>query len=219
MANTPLDLIRPGAFGVILAAGLMSGSAHAQSAPERGVFVTQIGDGGRAAITQQNSDSFARIVQDGNDNEIDLAQNGDAPHRAQIAQNGDDNQIGAQQDGDGSTDLTVVQDGDRNSAVVLQREVSAAEQSSASILQRGNGNSVILAQNGSDNQALLEQLGDDNAMNVTQTDSGNRLEWSQNGDNLSNLGIVQTGGANMQITQSNTGGVQFTPPPSSGTGG
>lgn len=218
MATTPLDLIRSGAFSVMIAAGLMSGSANAQSTPERGVFITQIGDGSRATITQQNSDSFARVVQDGNANQVDLAQNGNATHRAQIAQNGDDNQVGAQQDGDGSTDLALVQDGNRNSAVVLQREVSAAEQSSASILQRGNGNSVILAQNGSDNQALLEQLGDGNAMNVTQTDNGNRLEWSQNGDNLSNLGIVQSGGANMQITQSNTG-VQFTPPPSSGSGG
>lgn len=212
MAKSTLDLIR---IGAVLGAGLIAAPVLAQSVPERGVFITQIGDGSRATVSQQNSDSFARVVQDGNDNQIDLAQNGSAPHRAQIAQNGDDNRVGAQQDGDGSTDLALVQDGNRNSAAVLQREVSAAEQSSASILQRGNGNSVILAQNGSDNQALLEQLGDGNEMNVTQTDNGNRLEWSQNGDNLSNLGIVQSGGANMQITQSNTG-VQFTPPPGSG---
>lgn len=212
MAKPTLDLIR---IGAVLCAGLIAAPVLAQSVPERGVFITQIGDGSRATVSQQNSDSFARVVQDGNDNQIDLAQNGSAPHRAQIAQNGDDNRVGAQQDGDGSTDLALVQDGNRNSAAVLQREVSAAEQSSASILQRGNGNSVILAQNGSDNQALLEQLGDGNEMNVTQTDNGNRLEWSQNGDNLSNLGIVQSGGANMQITQSNTG-VQFTPPPGSG---
>lgn len=212
MAKPTLDLIR---IGAVLGAGLIAAPVLAQSVPERGVFITQIGDGSRATVSQQNSDSFARVVQDGNDNQIDLAQNGSAPHRAQFAQNGDDNRVGAQQDGDGSTDLALVQDGNRNSAAVLQREVSAAEQSSASILQRGNGNSVILAQNGSDNQALLEQLGDGNEMNVTQTDNGNRLEWSQNGDNLSNLGIVQSGGANMQITQSNTG-VQFTPPPGSG---
>lgn len=212
MAKSTLDLIR---IGAVLGAGLIAAPVLAQSVPERGVFITQIGDGSRATVSQQNSDSFARVVQDGNDNQIDLAQNGSAPHRAQIAQNGDDNRVGAQQDGDGSTDLALVQDGNRNTAAVLQREVSAAEQSSASILQRGNGNSVILAQNGSDNQALLEQLGDGNEMNVTQTDNGNRLEWSQNGDNLSNLGIVQSGGANMQITQSNTS-VQFTPPPGSG---
>lgn len=189
--------------------------ATAQSEPTRGVFVTQIGDGSRVEVTQQNSDSLARIAQDGNDNQIDLNQNGSAPHRAQIGQNGDQNIIDAEQDGDGSADLTLAQDGDGNSALVLQREVSAAEQTSAAILQRGNGNRLILTQDGSDNSATLNQLGDDNIMTAAQEGSGNRLEWSQNGDGLSDLGITQIGGSNIQVTQSNTG-AQFAPPPGSG---
>jgi hypothetical protein len=214
MAIASLDLIR----GSILAAALIAVPALAQSATERGVFVTQIGDGSRANVIQRNSDSFARIVQDGDENEVDLAQNGSAPHRATIAQDGDGNVAGVEQDGDGSTDLTLVQEGDANSALVLQREISAAEQSSAAILQRGSGNRVILAQNGSDNEARLEQLGDGNTMTATQLDNGNRLQWSQNGDNLADLGIVQTGGASLQVTQSNIGGVQFAPPPGGGGG-
>lgn len=214
MAIAPHDMIRCG----ILAAAMIAVPALAQSTPERGVFVTQIGDDSRATVTQRNSDSFARIVQDGDGNQADLAQNGSAPHRATIAQDGDGNIVGAEQDGDGSTDLTLVQEGDGNSALVLQREISAVEESTAAIVQRGNGNRVILAQNGSDNEATLEQLGDGNTMTATQLDSGNRLQWSQNGDNLADLGIVQTGGASLQITQSNIGGVQFAPPPGGGGG-
>jgi hypothetical protein len=200
------------AAAALLAVGAIAAPASAQSAPERGVFVTQIGDGSRANVAQQNSESLARIVQDGNNNEADLDQRGTAPHRAQIAQDGDDNQVGVTQEGDGSTELALAQEGNGNQALVLQREVSASEQSLASVLQRGNGNSIVLVQDGSDNEASLTQLGDGNAMTATQLDSGNRLVWAQYGDGLSDLQIVQTGGANLQITQSSTG-VQFTPPP------
>lgn len=207
-----LRLIGTSAMAALLAAGAISAPALSQTAPERGVFVTQIGDGSRADVAQQNSDSFARIVQDGNDNEADLDQTGAAPHRAQIVQDGDDNRVGVTQEGDGSTELALAQEGNGNLALVLQREASASEQSAASILQRGNSNSIVLVQDGSDNEASLTQLGDGNAMTATQLDSGNRLVWAQNGDGLSDLQITQTGGANLQITQSNTG-VQFTPPP------
>lgn len=210
------------AYGLAIGAALIAPAViHAQSAPERperperGVFVTQIGDGSRVDVTQQNSDSLARIAQDGNDNQIDLDQTGTAPHRAQIAQNGDANVIDAKQDGDGSAELTLAQDGNGNTAAVLQREVSAAERTRAAILQRGNGNRLILAQDGSDNSAALNQLGDDNTMTAGQEGSGNRLEWTQNGDNLADLQILQTGNGNLQITQSNTG-AQFAPPPGSG---
>lgn len=196
---------------VALFAGLAT-AALAHDAPERGVFVTQIGDGSRATIVQQNSDSLARGVQDGNDNKLELAQNGAAVHRAQIAQDGDGNNVGAEQDGDGSAELTLVQGGNGNSAIVFQREASAAEQTGAEIFQSGNGNSIILAQDGSDNIALLEQAGDDNIMTASQLNSGNRLEWSQNGDGLADLQIEQTGGGNLQITQSITS-AQFAPPP------
>ena len=203
-------------IGLALLLGGLCAPALAQSAPERGVFVTQIGDGSRANIAQQNSESLARVVQDGNDNQVDLVQNGAAPHRALIAQNGDNNVIDASQDGDGSAEMTLLQDGNANLAMVVQSETSASDRSVAAVFQRGNGNSAILSQSGSDNEATLEQLGNANIMSASQQGEGNRLQWSQSGDGLSDLGIVQTGGANMQITQSNTGTAQFAPPPGSG---
>jgi hypothetical protein len=216
-ATGSLDLIRTSvAAGILLAAAAVAAPALAQqSGPDRGVFVTQIGDGSRTDIAQQNADGFARVVQDGNDNRVTLTQKGIAPHRAQIAQDGDSNLVAAEQDGDGSTELGLGQDGSGNSALVFQRETSAGGQSAAAILQRGNDNSLVLVQDGSDNQASLTQLGNGNTMTATQLDSGNRLQWTQNGDGLADLQITQTGGASLQITQSNTG-VQFAPPPGSG---
>jgi len=189
--------------------------AAAQSTPERGVFISQIGDAGRVDVTQQNADSLARIAQDGDGNQITLDQTGSAPHRAQIAQNGDGNLVAAQQDGDGTTDLALAQDGDQNTAVLFQNELSASAQTTAAVAQRGNGNTVVLAQDGSDNSARLDQVGNDNTMTATQLNNGNRLEWSQNGDGLADLGVVQTGNGNLQITQSTTD-AQFAPPPGAG---
>ena len=211
MARLSHDLIRCS----ILAAALITAPALAQSAPERGVFVAQIGDGNRSDVSQQNADSFARVVQNGDGNTVELAQDGDAPHRAQIAQDGDGNIVSATQDGDGSTELTLVQDGNGNRASILQRETSIAERTGADVLQRGNGNTMVLTQNGSDNTASLTQQGDDNVMTAAQLDSGNRLAWSQIGDGLTDLRIEQQGGANLEITQSLTG-AQFAPPPGSG---
>lgn len=199
------------ALGLLLCA-VPGVPALAQSAPERGVFVTQIGDAPRAAITQRNADSLARVVQDGTNNQLDLTQEGSAPHTAQIAQDGDDNSVNALQDGDGSTDLALAQEGSGNAAIVSQREQSALAETVATIVQRGNGNSIILVQDGSDNQAQLTQEGDNNIMTASQLDSGNRLEWNQLGDGLADLRIEQTGGAAVQITQSNAG-VAFAPPP------
>jgi Curlin associated repeat len=188
--------------------------AAAQTTPERGVFVTQIGDVSRVAIIQRNADSLAQVAQDGANNQVDLKQEGTAPHRAQIGQEGDDNAVDAAQDGDGSTDLAIAQDGNGNTVLVVQREDSAAAQTTATIIQRGNGNSIDLGQDGSDNQAQLTQNGDNNVMTASQLDSGNRLEWNQIGDGLSDLQIIQTGGSTMQVTQSNVGAA-FAPPPSS----
>ena len=189
-------------------------AAQAQTTPERGVFVTQIGDAPRAEITQRNADSLARIAQDGTNNALDLEQNGSAPHRAQIAQDGDDNMVIARQDGDGSTNLTLVQEGNANMAMLQQREQSSTAQTAAAILQRGDGNSIILEQDGSDNSATLNQVGDRNTMTATQLNSGNRLEWNQIGNGLSDMLVEQSGNGNILITQSNSGAA-FAPPPSS----
>lgn len=206
---------RPLAYALLGCSALVGGlclPVAAQSTPERGVFVTQIGDSSRVTIVQRNGDSLAQVAQDGNNNQTDLKQEGPATQRAQIAQEGDDNSVDAQQDGDGSTDLALAQDGNGNSALVVQREDSAAAQTTATIVQRGNGNSIDLGQDGSDNQAQLTQDGDNNVMTASQLANGNRLEWNQIGDGLSDLQIVQTGGSTMQVTQSNVGAA-FAPPP------
>ena len=77
--------------------------------------------------------------------------------------------------------------------------------SAAAVLQSGNGNLLTLIQDGDDNQARLTQDGDDNTMTATQLDAGNRIEWMQDGDGLSDLQITQTGGASIQITETNSG--------------
>jgi len=42
-------------------------------------------------------------------------------------------------------------------------------------------------------------------MTATQLNSGNQLDWIQDGSGLSDLNITQSGGQEMQIVQSNTG--------------
>jgi len=176
--------------GAALLAFMLAVPGFAQTVPERGVFVTQVGDAPRAEITQRNADSLARVAQDGANNQVDLEQDGSAPHRAQIAQDGDDNVALARQDGDGTADLVLAQEGNGNSATLQKREDSGMAQTAAAILQRGNGNSIVLMQDGSDNDALLNQVG----------------------DGLSDMQVVQTGNGNIQITQSNSGAA-FAPPP------
>ncbi len=207
-----LMLLASGAMAVFAAPAL---AQSAPALPERGVFITQIGESSRAEVTQQNPDRIARIAQNGDGNQINLAQNGAASHRAQIAQDGDGNIVAAQQNGDGRADLALVQEGNSNIATLRQRELSAAGETSAAVFQRGNDNTVVLEQDGSDNSAALDQQGNGNTMTATQQNSGNRLEWSQTGDGLSDLQIVQTGNGGLQITQSTTG-AQFAPPPGSG---
>jgi hypothetical protein len=202
--------------GAALLAFMLAVPGFAQTVPERGVFVTQVGDAPRAEITQRNADSLARVAQDGANNQVDLEQDGSAPHRAQIAQDGDDNVALARQDGDGTADLVLAQEGNGNSATLQQREDSGMAQTAAAILQRGNGNSIVLMQDGSDNDALLNQVGDDNTMTATQLNTGNRLEWNQIGDGLSDMQVVQTGNGNIQITQSNSGAAFAAPPAAPG---
>jgi len=57
-------------------------------------------------------------------------------------------------------------------------------------------------QSGDNNQARLTQDGSGNAMTASQTGGNNQLTWTQTGDNLSDLGISQTGGQALLVTQS-----------------
>lgn len=70
------------------------------------------------------------------------------------------------------------------------------------LAQYGNGNVMALTQDGSDNLAQLSQQGDGNLMTASQSGAGNRLIWAPQSNNLSNLGIAQTGGQALQVTQS-----------------
>jgi hypothetical protein len=204
-----------------LCAGLMAGAlgasapALAQSQLERGVFVSQIGDNNRADTTQQAPDASAQIVQDGNDNEATLNQQGSGAHEAQIAQDGDGNIAIADQFGDGQAALVLVQQGDRNTLDMAQNQSDASSFSVATVSQTGNDNQILLTQDGSDNQARLTQEGNNNLMTAAQTGNGNRLEWSQLGDGLSDVFVQQDGSQAMQITQSMTGAA-FAPPPGGG---
>ncbi|WP_379923273.1 hypothetical protein [Erythrobacter sp. R86502] len=211
----PLSAIRSASICLLIGGLGLTGwnPVSAQTAPERGVFVTQIGENAVASVTQTNADSFARIVQEGDGNEVELDQNGAAVQRAQIVQNGDNNNVLAQQEG--SVVLALAQEGNQNIAVTFQNESLANAQTTAAVVQSGNGNSLMLAQDGSNNSAELNQVGDDNTMTATQLGNSNQLEWTQIGNGLSDLGIVQTGNGNLQITQS-AAGAQFTLPPGSG---
>ncbi len=199
-----------GAMAVLVVQG--PATAQTQATPERGVFVSQIGETSRIAVYQESDESLAQIAQDGANNQVDLEQNGTARHRAQVVQDGDDNTLIAEQNGPGSTAFALLQQGNANSASVVQSELSVGSRTNATLAQLGNSNTLVLVQDGSDNLASLDQVGDGNMMTATQEGSNNRLQWSQSGDGLTDLGIVQTGNGNLQVTQSLTG-AQFAPAP------
>lgn len=180
----------------------------------KGVFVTQIGTTNRSNVEQQDTSQLVELRQDGSDNTALVQQRGTGDHVANIVQSGDLNSVEAAQEGSGASVLLLAQEGIGNSALTLQRDDTALG-SAAAVLQRGNQNSLILIQDGSDNQARLTQDGDNNTMTATQLDAGNRLEWNQLGSGLSDLQITQTGGGAIEITQSNTGAA-FPPPPGGG---
>ena len=180
-----------------------------------GVFITQVGETNRAEVRQAAGNSYARVTQDGAENSTVINQGARGRHYAQVAQDGESNRVDSGQDGIGQTVLLLAQQGDRNRAIIRQNDNGSAY-SAAAVRQSGNGNELLLVQDGSDNQARLTQDGNDNAMTATQLSSGNRLDWSQIGDGLANLQIVQTGNGALQITQSNSG-AQFAPAPGSGS--
>jgi hypothetical protein len=183
-------------------------------AEERGVFITQVGQTNRAEVRQASGNSYARTAQTGAENAIVLVQGASGRHYASVAQDGDNNTLDGGQDGSGQNVLLLAQQGDGNGAIIRQND-NGSSYTAAAVLQSGNGNEILLVQDGSDNQARLTQDGDDNTMTATQLNSGNRLEWSQTGDGLADLGVVQEGNGSLQITQSITG-AQFVPAPGSG---
>ena len=167
---------------------------------DHGAFITQIGDGGNAAISQTANTQYARIDQDGDGNDADVAQSDDGAHYAAIAQTGDGNSLDLDQSGPGTQVALLQQTGNRNSMLFDQHGGTVSSGVAAS--QLGDDNTMKLTQSGDDNQALLTQNGSGNAMTASQTGGNNQLAWTQNGDNHSDLSISQAGGEAVAVTQS-----------------
>ncbi len=170
------------------------------------VFVEQVGSGNEVGVDQASNGQTAEVRQDGADNFADVDQVGGGAHIALVDQAGDDNTVSLAQEGDGQTIAVLSQQGNANSALIFQRD-NGVLGSAAEIVQNGSNNGLVLVQDGSDNQARLTQNGDVNVMTATQLNSGNRLEWLQDGTGLSDLQVTQTGGVTLQILQTNTGTV------------
>ena len=165
---------------------------------------TQIGTTHQARIDQQNNRQYARIEQSGTQNRANVDQRGVGEHFTELIQQGDENDFELRQEGAGANVLYASQQGDQNRIDAVQSQTGAIY-NAAIVSQKGNRNDLALAQDGADNQATLVQQGDDNIMSATQIGDGNRLNWLQDGSNLSDLMIHQSGGAAMQVTQTNSG--------------
>jgi minor curlin subunit len=176
---------------------------------DRGVFITQVGTGNEASVQQTAPNAYARVTQSGDENDADIAQTGSGTAYVDASQTGTANFARVQQSGSGQNVAYVTQQGNNNWLWSNQNAIGAVY-NGARLSQTGNGNDMQLVQDGSDNLADLSQEGDDNGMTAVQLGEGNRLAWVQDGSNLSDLQITQTGGAaiggQLLITQTNVGG-------------
>jgi hypothetical protein len=175
---------------------------------DRGVFISQIGDSNETNVEQTAPNAFARVTQNGDDNDADIAQTGAGTAYADASQTGTGNFARVQQGGTGQNVVYVAQNGNNNWLWSNQNALGAVY-NGARLTQTGNNNDMLLDQEGSDNLAELTQDGNNNGMTATQLGDGSRLVWVQDGNNLSDLQITQTGGAaiggQMLITQTNGG--------------
>tara|TARA_R110002110_G_scaffold30313_5_gene107550 strand:- start:204 stop:944 length:741 start_codon:yes stop_codon:yes gene_type:complete len=171
---------------------------------DSGAYIVQIGATNSARIEQSRSTHYARIIQRGEDNKATADQSGSGVQFAELSQKGTENDARIIQRGDGENVLYMSQKGNFNTALVDQNE-GGVTYNAAVVSQDGNGNDLVLNQDGSDNQASLTQDGNANAMTAVQLGDANRLSWSQTGHGLSDLAIEQTGGAVVQISQTNGG--------------
>jgi len=175
----------------------------------RGVYISQIGDSNVADVLQTVPNAYAKVVQDGDDNDADVGQGGSGTAYVDAAQTGTANFARIQQSGDGQNVAYVSQEGNGNWLWSKQIALGAVY-NGAKLTQIGNNNDMALYQEGSDNLAVLTQDGNSNGMTATQLGDGSRLAWTQDGNNLSDLQITQSGGAayggQLLVTQSNGGG-------------
>jgi hypothetical protein len=175
---------------------------------DRGVFISQIGDGNVANAIQTAPNAYASVAQSGNSNDAELSQTGTGTGYIALSQTGDSNFANLTQSGLGQNVLYAAQNGTGNWMWSNQSALGAIF-NGAQLSQTGNYNDMALDQEGSDNLAVLTQQGDNDAMTATQLGDGNRLTWIQDGSNLSDLQITQTGGdqfgGQLLITQTNIG--------------
>ena len=167
---------------------------------DRGAYITQAGDQDNAAIHQTANTQYARIDQSGDQNDANVEQTGNGAHYALSSQTGDFNELDLAQSGAGVKVAFTEQTGDFNEMSLTQQGGTIS--SGVAATQLGDGNSMALFQSGDNNQARLTQDGSGNAMTASQTGGNNQLTWTQTGDNLSDLGISQTGGQALLVTQS-----------------
>lgn len=172
-----------------------------ENAAASGVFVEQIGSGNSTTIKQSTRGSLASVRQEGQSNTGEIVQDAGSVQSASIEQTGDRNMAAITQGGDALNAAIITQTGNANTAALAQEGVRIG--AVATIAQHGADNSALLAQAGSDNHANLAQVGDGNTMSASQIGIGNRLDWLQAGSGLSDLSVTQSGGATMQITQTN----------------
>lgn len=171
---------------------------------DSGAYIVQVGATNVARIDQSQSKHYARIVQEGEDNKATANQTGTGVQFTELSQDGNENEAEVIQQGDGENVLYMSQKGNLNYAKINQSE-DGVTYNAAVVSQNGNGNDLFLTQDGSDNQASLTQDGDSNTMTATQLGDTNRLSWNQQGQGLSDLLIEQTGGATIQVNQTNGG--------------
>ncbi|MGN6497946.1 MAG: hypothetical protein ACTHK5_11535 [Tsuneonella sp.] len=167
---------------------------------DRGAFITQIGDVNTAAIKQSSSAQYARIDQTGNANGAAVTQQGTGDHYATVDQTGGTNAVDLLQSGDTTMVARLTQTGNDN-VMRFSQSGSALSSGVEAIQQNGDRNLMTLTQAGENNQARLTQDGSDNTMNPVQIGDNNRLIWTQTGNGLSDLGISQSGGSAIQVTQ------------------
>lgn len=167
-------------------------------------YIDQIGDANVAQVSQTARIAYANVEQNGTANSVILSQDGNGVAYADARQTGADNYARIQQAGSGQNVAYLTQNGSSNWAWANQNAAGAIH-NGARMTQTGNNNDMALTQSGSDNLAVLTQEGDGNGMSATQLGDGNRLAWTQQGTGLTDLQIVQTGGADkggqLAITQ------------------
>jgi hypothetical protein len=163
---------------------------------DRGVFITQVGDGNHANVVQSAPNAYTAIDQNGSSNDADVSQSGTGTGYIAAAQTGDENFARLEQSGPGQNVLYATQTGTGNWMWSNQLALGAIY-NGARLTQTGNYNDMALDQAGSDNLAALTQEGDNNAMTATQLGDGNRLIWTQQGGANS--------GGQLMITQTNVG--------------